>query len=378
MAVKQNSWMYDTIVALMGETVGIPDMPVKDLPNPYKLDKVRKPSAILITHDWLRWANQQGVGTEEAIKKLGKIGAPIIGVDGSDGFELFFNAIELGYLDRCIKTQGIYNDRSLYNYNQGSRWPLEVRNKQQRNKEKYVTPQLDKIVLGLPCFYGTIPAIRKKVRKLKVRSEVELRFKNSIDDLLNSSLPLLTLIPTKRGALHFIGSLTNYSRYQYCKKLIEAGIRGTYGITYVPEVVFGHLEETFRLTNEERLRLKESITHEGIAVKSRNRIRYLVEMLNHEFVWAPEGYGELSFRMGEAWQAQRTLLIPDVSHVDIAFPLKDGSNCIMIKHEPHVGHQIKAIMASTSHLIAKDGHKQWNEWSADWEGLFQRYFYEYL
>jgi hypothetical protein len=57
-----------------------------------------------------------------------------------------------------------------------------------------------------------------------------------------------------------------------------------------------------------------------------SRLRYLLELRLHQVAVAPTGYGELTYRHGEALMIGAALVCQDLSHVEMMFPFADREN----------------------------------------------------
>src|SRR5205814_5315295 len=101
------------------------------------------------------------------------------------------------------------------------------------------------------------------------------------------------------------------------------------GITSVPSFVTGLKGIGMaRLTPAERQDLTKRISSEGLMTRPMNRLRYQLSMADCKAVVSITGYGELCFRMAEAWANRRVLVCQDLSHVKTLFPFEAGRNVV--------------------------------------------------
>jgi hypothetical protein len=201
-------------------------------------------------------------------------------------------------------------------------------------------------------------------------------------------------------------------------ELGRSGIGGTHGITDVPELFFGigALDGATHpdglrgaLPDESRLRsvppidtrgrvlgppkylspsgdqitvrrdireaLRRQLGEKGGFARSEHRIRFRWALLQHAAVLAPAGFGELTFRHGEALQAGRLLICPDLDHVETMFPFRNHANVMFCRHDlSDLADICRAIAADPgpAKKIADEGNRTWDRWVADSHELLRR------
>jgi hypothetical protein len=150
-----------------------------------------------------------------------------------------------------------------------------------------------------------------------------------------------------------------------------SSIRWKGGITGVPAFVTGLRGNGMaRLGPGEQKALTGRIADDGILVPCLSRPRYLVSMWDCKAVISITGYGELCFRMAEAWANRRILVCQDLSHVRTLFPLAPGRNVVYCR--PNLADLTDILDDIECNFgnyidVAEQGHKDWLEWSGGFE-----------
>ena len=88
---------------------------VRDAPNPFGLHEDDQADVILLTsywHNWLTTLHPDRVS--DVMRVLAGSATAIVGLDGTDCFELGFGPRALSQLTTIIKFQGVFRDRDLY------------------------------------------------------------------------------------------------------------------------------------------------------------------------------------------------------------------------------------------------------------------------
>jgi hypothetical protein len=132
-----------------------------------------------------------------------------------------------------------------------------------------------------------------------------------------------------------------------------------------------------RLSRAERQALTAELSAEGLMIDSVNRVSYQLSMSDCKAVLSITGYGELCFRMAEAWANRRVLVCQDLSHVRTLFPFERGRNVVYCR--PDLGDLIDVLDDIECNFrnyvdIAEQGHRDWIDWSSDVEKVMREGF----
>jgi hypothetical protein len=131
------------------------------------------------------------------------------------------------------------------------------------------------------------------------------------------------------------------------------------------------------LTPDEQKALARRMDDEGILVPRRNRIRYQASMWDCKSVISIAGYGELCFRVAEAWANRAVLVCQDLSHVDTLFPLQAGRNVVYCRPDLEDLTDILDDLECNYRnyvQIAEHGYDDWRRWSSQLERVLQQGF----
>jgi hypothetical protein len=168
--------------------------------------------------------------------------------------------------------------------------------------------------------------------------------------------------------VHFFGSLTHVQRATATRLLRDSGLRWKGGITDVPNAIGGLDEDNLwkQPTREEREAIWSNLATDRLLAPALNRAKYQFAMRDCKVVLSITGYGEICYRMAEAWGNRRVLVCQDLSHVETLFPLKPNYNVVYCK--PDLSDLIDVlddIECNFSHYmsIAEQGYEDWRKWS---------------
>jgi hypothetical protein len=148
-------------------------------------------------------------------------------------------------------------------------------------------------------------------------------------------------------------------------RLLE-GFSGKWGFSWIAEP-FAGTKHGWTLTDEAR---DEVIAQAMPYMRPRmSRTRYLLEMCRHRVSVAPTGYGELTFRHGEAWRTGTALVCQDVSHAEMMFPLEDRENVAFCRPDlSDLPSKVRELLADEPlrRRIARQGRATFTAWAARW------------
>ncbi len=332
----------------------------------------------------------------------------IIGVDTHDGFRLSMAPDLIDRFDLVLKAQGEYIDRDLYNWNVGTFFGGRSWTRREDVGLGYSNDQLDKVRGSLPCFLAIAPAVRDRLR---IRPQRLAAVRNALRASAYRLPALYQWIPLRTAnGVFFYGSLTHKQRLDALQMFREHQISGRYAITDVPDLFFGAM--TYVLSNhdsssecglqaldvtqlyndfadeipsgaqdaqkvlktlkgavvtvsaEELRHVAELVTKEQLEHGPISRTRLHWETWRHRLVFAPTGFGELTFRHGEAFRAGRTLICQDISHVKTLFPFSAGHNVVYCR--PDLSDLIETVRwlqtSADATEIARAGKREWEQW----------------
>jgi hypothetical protein len=147
------------------------------------------------------------------------------------------------------------------------------------------------------------------------------------------------------------------------------GLSGTRGITGFPDVIVG-TEYGWDMPKDVRDQIIESAR--PYMIDHIPRSRYMIDMYRHRVIVAPTGWGELTFRHGEALRAGAALVCQDLSHVEMMLPLRDRENAVFCR--PDLS-DLRSIVLHMEHdhaeceRIGRNGQRSFHEWSETWREL---------
>ena len=371
---KRGSFAVDMLVSSGGLQFAAVDLPSLKVPEylcPYQLPTIRAGDTVVVVSGWLHDLQQQGVDVRtEILLPLRERFRRVVGLDQADPFQLDFSNDVMDVIDVVLKVNGVYADRELYNYVVGAPTP-EGRwtEKTERRGVPYRREQLNKLQLSIPCFLGVATRVRRQVRRYYCRSAPERAVRDVGDRILEYlRRPLKASAPPQHTA-HFYASLTHVQRAQAARKLRMSSIRWKGGITGVPAFVTGLRGNGMaRLTPGEQRALTDRIAADGILTPYLSRPQYVVSMWDCKAVISIAGYGELCFRMAEAWANRRILVCQDLSHVRTLFPLVRGRNVVYCRPDlADLTDILDDIECNYRNYIdiAEHGHGDWLQWSGE-------------
>jgi hypothetical protein len=380
LATHSNIWFHDVVascpfydcVTFSADTLGL-----SEAPNPFSLPLVERADVTLVDTRWFKWLQAWGDGTLDAVfRRLERASDAVVGVEAYDTFRL---GAPPEMLDRCagiVKAQGIYRDRALYNYDVGPYFPWrDWTGKTRPSRRRYSDAQLGRLHLSLPCFVGVDPAMRALFRSVRrdlspfqarARSLAE-RVAAGFEGTLNRRRDI--------AASCFVGAASHLQRIEAVEALTGGSRPGRFGITGVPEYVFGAKERgTIALSAPERAALVKRLSDQGLMTPARPRLTMMRELRRVGTVVAPTGYGELTFRHAEAWRAGAALVCQDLSHAEIMYPLEDGVNVRYCR--PDLSDLVATVESlagdpAARRRVATAGEATWRSWTSDLNRLLQ-------
>ncbi len=309
--------------------------------NPYQLPEAERADVAVVCSNWLQVLyRDHPAEARSTLEQLRQRVDRLVILEGFYAFHLLAppEAIELA--DLVIKAQGLYRDRALYNREVGALYPglTSWQNSPTAAVLQYTPAQLDKLRPGAPCMLGAAHTIRRRSRKVhRIPLQKRLVYA-TLDRLLGQAYRLGSRSFRSSYEVHALGSLTHIRRLELVRRLKQLGVSGDFSLT-IPKNrwVFGidyypHTLTSLDSLTEARIQaLQSELDSLGVKSLRFNRLEYLVRMLQHQLVAAPSGYGELSFRIAEAWAMAKAVLVEDLSHVEIQFPIADRRNALYIK-----------------------------------------------
>ena len=334
------------------------------------MDKV---DVVLVDVHWYKVAKRLGV-LREAWRRLERSADVIVGVDG-------FDTVRLGappdMVDRCeivLKSPGLYRDLDLYNYEVG---PYFARNdwssKHYPSSRRYSSGQLAKL-RPVPYFVSLMPAIRRRVRA-RLDLAPGTRVLRGAGDLLgNAVCAVLRRSKTlPRQGVYFVGTLSHYQRLVAAELLAGARMPGTYGLTDVPDFVFGTPYQTSPVPDDTKRTYWARIRSHRLSRPRRSRPGYLVAMQRHQCALAITGYGEVTHRHAEALALGVPLVSQDLSGVDAGFPFEHGRNVLFCRPDlSDLVSTVRHAQSSEGASVGEQGAVDWRAWARDPLALLAR------
>ncbi len=380
--IARTPWDFPSLLALAtpGIDFGTFDISGWGRPsyvNPFRLPIVSACDVVLVSSFWHTWLEQNHPDqVEAAFREFERRSHTVVAIDSEDAFGLLLPPTAFDRYQIVIKAHGIYRDRELYNYSSGAQYPGDQwHSKAKLKRETYSHAQLDKLRLGLPCFARDIPRIRRSIRHREagaldsrsLRSYGALAFKDSAELCVTT---VLRWWPIQHRPLdvHCLGSLTHVQRLAVLRNI--HGLTGIQGITDVPEKFRGLVPDS-ELTREHREHIRAQA--KPFLHSSTTRFRYQLNMSRHKMVVAPAGFGELTFRHGEALRAGATLIAPSLEHVETRFPFAERRNVIWCRTDvSDLRDRINELLRDEplrAH-VARNGRRDIAAWDRDWRNLF--------
>ena len=100
-----------------------------------------------------------------------------------------------------------------------------------------------------------------------------------------------------------------------------------------------------------------------------SRLRYLLDLRLHQAAVAPTGYGELTYRHGEALMTGAALVCQDLSHVEMMFPFSDRENVAFCRPDlSDLRSTVEELLRDEDQRrrIAREGRRTHTAWAARW------------
>jgi hypothetical protein len=370
---QRGSYAIDALVALGELSLGAVDLRGADLPAyscPYGLPLVSTGDTAIVVSGWLEDLRRiDALLPARGLALVRSRFRRLVGVDQHDGFQLGFTDEEMDAFEVVLKVNGVYRDSEMYQYRLGSttaggRWT----EKTEPLPTRYGDANLRKLRVSLPDFIANVPALRRRTRRLYGQSAARRAGRAGGDRLLGL-LPT-TLLYRPPAAMHFMAALTHPQRAQAARLLKGSGLRWIGGITSTEG-------DTSTMTTEARAILVRELRAEGLVRAPLNRVAYRASMLACKSVLSITGFGEICFRMAEAWASQRVLVAQDISHVTTMFPFQAGRNVVYCRPDlQDLVEVARDIDRRFDHYqtIAGQGARDWREWSAAYRTHVRRGF----
>jgi hypothetical protein len=366
-------------VALRPSTIGL-----AGVPNPFGLVEDDRAEAVLVTKSFYEWLeDHHGDRVGECLRRLENVG-PLVGLDGADEFALGFPPRAMERFRLVLKFQGLYRDRDLYNYLVGAWYPDAIWTEKSRpRRHRYRPSDLEKLQLSLPCFAVNFPAVRRKERAREaVAPTVGRPFSRPERITRNATEPLLrgllrsAPIGGRRLDVHCVVALSHVQRLE-AMRILE-GFVGKRGITGAGDHLAGtgHIDAIpWYRAAVTGARVPADLAGELSAAAERypssrsGRIRFLFDLSRHKVAVAPTGFGEVTFRHGEVWQAGAALVCPDLSHVEMMFGPVDSRNAVFCRPDlSDLRTVIEGLLddESARRRIATEGRRMLRDWERNW------------
>jgi hypothetical protein len=380
---KPGSYAIDCLTVCSKTPLASVDLSGLGLPDyrcPYDLPVIRSGDHLIIVSGWLFGLRQQGIDVvDRVLAPLRERFSVIIGFDQADPFQLDFPNEVIEMMDVVLKVNGVYKDADLYNYVVGAptpdgRWT----EKAEPREANYAAINLNKLRLSIPCFLGVSPGMRALTRRIYAKS-MPVRAARALGDrLLDRVSRPGVLDRAPKHTVHFFASLSHIQRLTAARLLKRSSLRWRGGITSVPPFVTGLRGVGMtRLTDSQRQTLAAEISAEGLVTRPRNRFSYQLGMSDCKAVLSVTGYGELCFRMAEAWANRRVLVCQDISHVRTLFPFQPGMNVVYCRPDlSDLEDILDDIECNYQNYvdIAERGHRDWRKWSHDLNRIMREGF----
>lgn len=218
-----------------------------DAPNPFGLTEVDQADVILLTSYWHRWlttTHPDLVGN--TMRVLERSADAIVGLDGTDYFELGFDPTTLARVASVLKFQGVFRDRDLYNYDVGPWHPGAIWSQKRRPKQlPYRAEDLEKIRLSVPCLMLDLPGLLRTARTYESgatstigysMSRTQREVRNAAEELLSAAMRIAP-IRSRPLEVQCLATLTHVQRLEAIRRL--EGFSGTRGVDRIPATVAG-------------------------------------------------------------------------------------------------------------------------------------------
>lgn len=380
LAATSEGWFTDCLFACPGiELYSLPkrSLGLEEELNPYKLPPIEKPDGVLVCTYWYQRLQQKGdPAVERVFSRLRALTNIVVGIEGHDPIRLAMPPMGMDRIDLMLKSQGVYRDRELYNYEVGPYYPgANWVEKRTLARDRYSPAQLDKVKLSIPAFLAMDTKVRARVREIKPYLGRFQRYTRALGDWVNSleTLVLDRLIREPAYLAHCLGTLTHIQRLELLVRLKSQGVTGLLGISRIPERIGGTPYFDDVVPEVELAKIRNTAHVHGLSREPQNRYRYRRDMLLHKVVLAPTGYGEMPLRCAEAWQVGRAVVCQDMSHVETLYPFRDRENIIFCKPDFSDIEQILHAVQSGEidyRRIGRQGRSDWQAWSRRLDEVF--------
>ena len=350
-------------------------------PCPYKLPRRASAQEVVVTSGWLRDMDQAGRDlVNDVLVKLRNRFDRVFGVDEADPFLLTFSDEMMSLMDVVFKINGIYLDSDLYNYFVGAatadgRWT----EKSHARKARYTDSNLEKMRVSVPAFLTVSPAVRSMSRRFYVKSKTMRFLKETTEKALRVRPKPISKESPPRNTVHFFASLTHIQRLKAVSMIKESKLPFKGGITGIPKTVAGldELNIWKELTQAERSQIISELQRAGIESRLLSASEYASSIQSCKAVLSVTGYGEVCYRMAEAWSNRRILVCQDLSHVQTLFPFRNFKNVLYCR--PDLSDLIELLEDIECNVhryrdIAEQGYEDWLRWTQDPSELVQRAF----
>lgn len=379
----RGGYVVDALVVGSGLLFGAVDIRDLGLPKyscPYGLSSIRSGEVVVISSSWLAYLRQLGINViSQVLCPLRERFERIVGIDHADPFLLCLPDEEVSLMDVVLKVNGVYNDPDFNNYIVGAptadgKWA----EKSEPREQSCQPANLRKMIPSIPCFLGITPELRVKTRRYYCKSAVR-RVGRSIGDHLLARLPrALKANSPPHSTVHFFASLTHVQRVVAVEKLKRSSLCWKGGLTSIPQYITGFKGTGMaNLSPEEQRSLKARLSVENMLTEPLNRFHYQKIMADCKAVLSITGYGELCFRMAEAWANRRVLVCQDLSHARTLFPFQASRNVVYCR--PDLSDLIEILEDIECNFsryidVAEQGYQDWLEWSQQSDHILQQGF----
>ncbi len=350
---RQGFWAYDTLLACKAlELYSFQDADSLfsfDI-NPFQLRTNDQVDVIYIaSHTW-RGAFKTRLEEIKAVRTLRKHCRHLILIDGWDSFDLSVSPFTIELFDLVLKTNGVYKDKDLYNWEVGCDYPgSQWVEKTTKKKYHYLPAHLDKVTLSFPCQVGVVPEVKRRLRKFNTSlTTLDQLIRNQSDSIFHHLIsPLLRKLVRTKGTVFFLGDLGHQQRYDLLMLLKKNHVSGQYGVFRVLRQICGRPDwRNQPMPQAEYEEITSELKQHELILPKMNRLHYLSSIHQYKIALSPVGFGEMCFRHLEIMQMGKCGIIQDISHVDHYAPFIDGQNILFCKPDfrdlPNMIRQVEA------------------------------------